>query len=92
MELKVLYFWIIYGIITWVLSLIALSITSSYRNSLLATQLPGAPLATNKLDNLFLPPMVKLQDFVFFFDTACLCWYLYQLPILDKIKNTIPAL
>lgn len=49
-------------------------------------------MATEKLENLYLPPMVKMQLFVFLFDTAILLYYFYQVPIWDKIKANFPAL
>jgi hypothetical protein len=34
-------------------------------------------MATAKLTGLYLPPMVKMQVFVFMFDLIFLCYYLY---------------
>lgn len=77
MEIKVIYFLIAFSLVCWLFSLITMSIVHGYRNSLLETSLPGSPLATNKLEMLYLPPMVKMQDFVFFFDCMVVLWYLY---------------
>jgi hypothetical protein len=49
-------------------------------------------MATAKLSDLYLPPMVKMQVFVFVFDLLILCYYVYQNPIWDGLKSRFPAL
>ena len=92
MEFKILAFLLIFSGITWFISLVALMTTNAYRRHVLATTLGGAPLATNKLDDLYLPPLVKMQNFVFFFDTVVVLWYISQLEFWDRFKNMFPAL
>lgn len=49
-------------------------------------------MATAKLSGLYLPPMVKMQLFVFFFDLVVLMYYVYQNPFWDSLKAKFPAL
>jgi hypothetical protein len=39
---------------------------------------------------VFLPPIYRMQVFVFTFDSAVLFYYLYQMPIWDCIKEKFP--
>ena len=83
---------IMFSTLMWLISLAGMLYTKDYREKLLDTELVGSPLATNKLDLLYLPPMVKMQDFVLGFTSLVLCYYLYQLPIWDGLKSSVPAL
>ena len=92
MEFKILTFVLIFSGATWFVSLLALMFTNAYRRHALETTLAGAPLATNKLDDLYLPPLVKMQNFVFCFDTLVVLWYVSQLEFWDRFKAMFPAL
>ena len=75
---------------TWTVSLFALITTNKFAADCSVTYLLGAPKATGDLHKVFLPPMVKMQTFVFLFDTIIALYYVYQLPIWDWLKNKFP--
>ena len=77
MEIKLLYTLLSFAALSLFISMMALLFTNRYQNTILDTQLAGAPLATGKLSGLYLPPMVKLQVFVFLFDIFCVLYYIY---------------
>jgi len=92
MEIKLFYVLTLFSFLTVIISGMTLLITNRYQNEVLSTALPGAPEATAKLTGLYLPPMVKMQVFVFVFDILILMYYVYQNPIWDNIKANIPAM
>lgn len=77
MEFKLLHTLLVFALVSLIISLMALLITNRYQNTILETSLAGAPLATGKLEGLYLPPMVKLQLFVFLFDILFVLYYVY---------------
>merc|ERR1712127_1039924 len=54
------------------------------------TFLPGVPKATGDLHKVFLPPLTRMQNFVFFFDTVYAPYFVYQLPLWDRLKAKFP--
>ena len=92
MELKLLWFMTFWSLAVWVVSLMALTIVNGYKRNVLAIELPGAPMATYELQTLYLPPMVKMQGFIFMFDTLTVFYYAYHMPFWDKIKSNFPTL
>ena len=92
MEIKLFWVLTLFAFVACIFSFMTLLITNRYQNTVLETQLPGAPMATAKLSDLYLPPMVKMQVFVFVFDLIMLMYYVYQNPIWDGLKSRFPAL
>lgn len=39
------------------------------------------------MQEIFLPPLINLQVFVFVFDTLVTLYYAYQWPLWDKVKQ-----
>ncbi len=75
---------------TWIISLLALVATSTFAEECNLIYLLGAPKATRDLHKVFIPPMQRMQTFVFLYDTMCLIYYILQMPMWDKIKAKFP--
>lgn len=39
---------------------------------------------------MFLPPMIRMQNFTFIFDTIAALYYVYQMPVWDYFKRKFP--
>jgi len=76
-DIKLIWFLTIFGGITLLLSMIALILTEQFSSLVDSSTLSGAPLATSNLTGLYIPPMVKMQVFVFLFDLSFLMYYIY---------------
>src|SRR5437879_3794177 len=50
------------------------------------SQLPSSPKALINLQEVYLPPLVDLQVFIFIFDLLVALYYIYHWPLWDKIK------
>lgn len=92
MELKLLWFMTFWALGVWFVSLLALTIVNGYDRNVRDIQLPAAPMATYQLTTLYLPPMDKMQAFIFMFDTLVVFYYVYQMPCWDNIKDNFPTL
>ena len=71
-------------------SAFALQNTMDYGSNVKEIILPGAPKATSELQKVFLPPMQRMQVFVFIFDNMVALYFVYMMPIWDSIKNKFP--
>ena len=68
------------------LSLTTLSLVLSFVSSTESLTLASAPKALLNLQEIFLPPLINLQVFVFVFDLLVAVYYIYNFPVWDKIK------
>ena len=79
-----------HNLIVFAISIGALISSLSFVNQANSIYLEEAPKATQDLQKVFLPPIYRMQWFVFAFDGACLLYYIYQWPIWDCIKEKFP--
>ena len=76
--------------IVWVISLVAFIQSIKFYNDTESVILPEAPKATQDLQKVFLPPIYRMQYFVFSFDSLVMLYYIYQMPFWDSIKSKFP--
>ena len=81
-----------YSTTTLYLSVNALLITYQFSEDVLETVLPGAPRATVDMEKVYLPPMVRMQALVLFFDFLVFLYYFSGMPVFDWVKNKVPIL
>ena len=79
-----------HNLIVFVISIGALISSLSFVDQVNGIYLEEAPKATQDLQKVFLPPIYRMQWFVFAFDGVCLLYYIYQWPIWDCIKEKFP--
>ena len=80
----------IWNAVVWIISLVAFIESLTFYNDTENVILPEAPKATQDLQKVFLPPIYRMQYFVFCFDTLVMCYYIYQMPMWDCIKSKFP--
>jgi hypothetical protein len=76
-----------FNLLVLALSLTTLSIVLSFVTSTESLKLTSAPKAMLNLQEIFLPPLINLQVFVFVFDLLVAAYYVYNFPVWDKIKS-----
>ena len=79
-----------HNLIVFILSLSALIFSLQFVSKTQAIILPEAPKATQDLQKVFLPPIFRMQWFVFAFDALAILYYVYQWPVWDCIKEKFP--
>ena len=80
----------LHNFVVLLLSLGALVACLSFVNKTETLYLPEAPKATQDIQKVFLPPIYRMQWFVFVFDCLSMLYYIYQWPIWDCIKEKFP--
>ena len=75
-----------FNLIVLALSLTTLSLTLSFVSSTQSLLLTSAPKALLNLQEIFLPPLINLQVFVFVFDLLVAVYYVYNFPVWDRFK------
>ena len=79
-----------YNAVVFIISVFALLFALSFVDQVNSTTLPEAPKATQDLQKVFIPPIYRMQWFVFSFDALVLLYYIYQWPVWDCIKAKFP--
>lgn len=79
-----------YNAIVFFVSLLALIFALRFVHQTQEIMLPEAPKATQDLQKVFLPPIFRMQWFVFSFDFVVMLYYVYQMPCWDCIKSKFP--
>ena len=79
-----------YNAVVFIVSLAALSFALKFVSQTDKILLPEAPKATQDLQKVFLPPIFRVQWFVFAFDSLVMLYYIYQWPVWDCIKSKFP--
>lgn len=76
-----------FNLLVFILSLINLTLVVTFVSKTQSLYLETSPKALVNLQEIYLPPLVNLQTFVFVFDSLVALYYVYQFPIWDKIKQ-----
>jgi hypothetical protein len=76
-----------YNLLVLAFSIVALSMVVNFVHNTETLKLNSAPKALLNLQEIFLPPLVNLQSFVFVFDALVGLYYIYNFPCWDSIKN-----
>ena len=79
-----------YNAVVLVISILALSFTLAFVTKTDKIFLPEAPKATQDLQKVFIPPIYRMQWFVFAFDALVMIYYIYQWPVWDCVKAKFP--
>ena len=79
-----------YNLIVFIVSIAALIFALRFVSQVNKIMLPEAPKATQDLQKVFIPPIYRMQWFVFAFDSLVMLYYIYQMPFWDCIKNKFP--
>ena len=79
-----------YNAVVFIISVFALMFALSFVDQVNNTILPEAPKATQDLQKVFVPPIYRMQWFVFSFDALVCLYYIYQWPVWDCIKSKFP--
>ena len=66
-----------YNAVVFIISVFALLFALSFVDQVNSTTLPEAPKATQDLQKVFVPPIYRMQWFVFSFDALVLLYYIY---------------
>ena len=77
----------LFNMTVFALSSAGLGIVVGFVGNSETLKLSSAPKALVNLQEIFLPPLINLQSFVFAFDLIVALYYMYQLPCLDRIKQ-----
>ena len=80
----------IHNLVVFFISLGALMAMYSIVNKTENLYLPEAPKATQDIQKVFIPPIFRMQWFVFCFDALSILYYVYQWPCWDCIKEKFP--
>ena len=88
--MQLLYFSTTYAFLVLILSIAALSLTSTFCNQMNDLILPSSPKATLELKQVFLPPIKSMQAFVIIFDIFAALHKVYLWPLWDGIKRKFP--
>ncbi|CDW78560.1 UNKNOWN [Stylonychia lemnae] len=76
-----------YNLIVLTLSVLNFCLVCKFISNTEALSIKSSPKALTNLQEIFLPPMLKLQSFVLLFDLFVGIYYIYQWPLWDKIKS-----
>ena len=79
-----------YNIVVFLVSFLALIVALKFVHQTNAILVPEAPKATQDLQKVFIPPIYRMQWFVFSFDFLVMLYYIYQWPVWDCVKNKFP--
>ena len=77
---------------TLFVSVNAMLLTYQFAEDVNSAVLPGAPRATVDMSKVYLPPMVRMQALVLFFDAFVFLMYFMGMPVFDFVKNKVPIL
>ena len=76
-----------FNLLVLALSITTLSIVLTFVRNTEGLKLASAPKAMLNLQEIFLPPLVNLQVFIFVFDVLVAIYYTYNFPVWDKFKS-----
>ena len=76
-----------FNLLVLALSITTLSIVLTFVRNTEGLKLASAPKAMLNLQEIFLPPLVNLQVFIFVFDVLVAIYYMYNFPVWDKFKS-----
>ena len=76
-----------YNLFVLALSIIVLALVVSFVHDTEGLRLVTSPKALLNLQEIFLPPLINLQVFIFTFDAFVGLYYIYHFPCWDQIKH-----
>jgi hypothetical protein len=77
----------IHNLLATILAIVALAFTVMFVNETRDLDLTSSPKALVNLHEIYLPPLVGLQVFIFMFDLTVCLYYMYHWPLWNGFKH-----